>query len=53
MFKDDYRRDMDALTLGAERKANILHAMEEEKAMKRTIGRTILIAAALCVAQAR
>lgn len=52
MFKDDYRRDMDALTLGAERKANILHAMEEEKAMKRTIGRTILIAAALCVALA-
>lgn len=48
MFKDDYCRDMNALTLGEQGKEKILHAMEEEKPVKRTVGRTLLIAAALC-----
>lgn len=52
MFKDAYRRDMDALALGEQGKEKILRAMEEEKSVKRNVGPTFLIAAALCAALA-
>lgn len=50
MFKDDYRRDMNALALGEQGKEEILQAIEKKGPVKRGIGRAVLIAAALCAA---
>lgn len=52
MFKENYCRDIDALTLGAQGKEKILQAMEGRKSQDHRLGRTFLIAAALCAALA-
>lgn len=50
MFREDYRREMEAIFPTEEEMKRLLAAMEEERPMKKRVFRTVLLAAALCAA---
>lgn len=50
MFREDYRREMEAIFPTEEEMKRLMAAMEEERPMKKRVFRTVLLAAALCAA---
>lgn len=50
MFREDYRREMEAISPTEEEMERLMAAMEEERPMKKRVFRTVLLAAALCAA---